>query len=248
MSSILNRVQLFLAEANKASVPVSSTIINEFGEMCKDAFKKQFTEPREKEFRPRMSNIGRPLCQLQMEKSGAKAEIMPYNYKMRNLYGDIIEAIAVAVLKLSGIKANADIPIKARYMIRDCKISAEKNNIMFKFNNYFPILTLNLMRCVIVAENKGFERNFINKVFEAIWIDGLNLNDSSILEKLLKNLEINPKVFLTDASDQKIKDDLKKRTEEAFSKGVFGTPSFVVNNKLFWGQDRLEFAISEANK
>ena len=152
------------------------------------------------------------------------------------------------LLKLAGIKANADIPIKARYMIRDCKISAEKNNIVFKFNNYFPILTLNLMRCVIVAESKGFERNFINKVFEAIWIDGLNLNDSSILEKLLKNLEINPKVFLTDASDQKIKDDLKKRTEEAFSKGVFGTPSFVVNNKLFWGQDRLEFAISEANK
>lgn len=152
------------------------------------------------------------------------------------------------LLKLAGIKANADIPIKAKYMIRDCKISAEKNNIVFKFNNYFPILTLNLMRCVIVAERKGFERNFINKVFEAIWIDGLNLNDSSILEKLLKNLEINPKVFLTDASDQKIKDDLKKRTEEAFSKGVFGTPSFVVNNKLFWGQDRLEFAISEANK
>ena len=152
------------------------------------------------------------------------------------------------LLKLAGIKANADIPIKAKYMIRDCKISAEKNNIVFKFNNYFPILTLNLMRCVIVAERKGFERNFINKVFEAIWIDGLNLNDSSILEKLLKNLEINPKVFLTDASDQKIKDDLKKRTEEAFSRGVFGTPSFVVNNKLFWGQDRLEFAISEANK
>jgi len=152
------------------------------------------------------------------------------------------------LLKLAGIKANADIPIKAKYMIRDCKISAEKNNIVFKFNNYFPILTLNLMRCVIVAESKGFERNFINKVFEAIWIDGLNLNDNSILEKLLKNLEIDPKAFLANASDQKIKDDLKKRTEEAFSKGVFGTPSFVVNNKLFWGQDRLEFAISEANK
>ena len=38
MSSILNRVQLFLTEANKASVPISRTIINEFGEACKDAF------------------------------------------------------------------------------------------------------------------------------------------------------------------------------------------------------------------
>ncbi len=120
------------------------------------------------------------------------------------------------LLKLAGIKANADIPIKAKYMIRDCKISAEKNNIVFKFNNYFPILTLNLMRCVIVAESKGFERNFINKVFEAIWIDGLNLNDNSILEKLLKNLEIDPKVFLANASDQKIKDDLKKKNRRSF--------------------------------
>ena len=69
LSSILNRVQLFLTEANKASVPISSTIINEFGEACKQAFIKQFSEEREEEFRPRMSSIGRPLCQLQMEKN-----------------------------------------------------------------------------------------------------------------------------------------------------------------------------------
>ena len=122
MSSILNRVQLFLAEANKASVSVSSTIVNEFGEMCKAAFVKQFIEPREKEFRPRMSNIGRPLCQLQMEKSGAKAEIMPYNYKMRNLYGDIIEAIAVAVLKSSGIKID-EYQKKVKHKFKDNEIS-----------------------------------------------------------------------------------------------------------------------------
>ena len=122
MSSILNRVQLFLAEANKASVSVSSTIVNEFGEMCKAAFVKQFIEPREKEFRPRMSNIGRPLCQLQMEKSGAIAEIMPYNYKMRNLYGDIIEAIAVAVLKSSGIKID-EYQKKVKHKFKDNEIS-----------------------------------------------------------------------------------------------------------------------------
>ena len=46
-SSILNRVQLFLAEANKASVPLSSTIVNEFGEMCKAALIKQFVEQEE---------------------------------------------------------------------------------------------------------------------------------------------------------------------------------------------------------
>ena len=153
-----------------------------------------------------------------------------------------------ALLKSSGIKPNADIPIKGKYMIKDCKLWAEKFNITFKFNNYFPIYTLNLMRCVLVAEKKKISQNFINKVFDAVWKYGLNLNDITIVEKLLKNIDINPKTFLTEAIDPKIKHDLKKKTEEAFNKGVFGAPSFIINNKLFWGQDRLEFVFNEATK
>ena len=115
------------------------------------------------------------------------------------------------IVKSAGIKANVDIPVKAKYMIKDCKMWAEKYDVAFKFNNYFPIKTLNLMRCVLVAEKKNFEQNFINEIFDAIWQDGLNLNDNSIVEKLLKNLDINPKTFLMDAVDSSIKEDLKKQ-------------------------------------
>ena len=152
------------------------------------------------------------------------------------------------LLKSVGVKPNADIPIKAKYMIKDCKLWAEKKNVVFKFNNYFPIVTLNLMRCVLVAEKKGFAQNFINKVFDAIWEDGLNLNDNIIVEKLLKNIGINAKKLLMESVDNKIKDELKKRTDEAYKKGIFGSPSFIVNNKIFWGQDRLEFVFNEAKK
>ena len=41
--------------------------------------------------------------------------------------------------------------------------------------------------------------------------------------------------------------DLKKLTSNAFNKEVFGAPTFIVNNKIFWGQDRLEYAIEELN-
>ena len=153
-----------------------------------------------------------------------------------------------AIFKLAGTMANADIPVKAKYMIKDCKLWAEKNNTSFKFNNYFPIISLNLMRCVLVAEKKGFAQNFINQVFDAIWEDGLNLNDKSIVEKLLKNMDINPKTFLMETIKTEIKDDLKIRTDNAFQKGVFGAPTFIVNSKIFWGQDRLEFALNEAKK
>ncbi len=149
---------------------------------------------------------------------------------------------------LHNIKAPAFIPAKAKFMIRDCKMIAEKNKIRFKFNSYFPIKTLNLMRGVIIADEDDFLGYYVDKIFDCIWKDGLNMNDHSIVEKILKNLNINPKTFFLRSSTQNIKNSLKEKTDDAFKKGIFGAPSFVVNNKIFWGQDRLEFALVEANK
>ena len=149
---------------------------------------------------------------------------------------------------LHGIKAPAFIPAKAKHMIRDCKLIAEKNKINFKFNSYFPIKSLNLMRGVLVAEEDNFKSYYIDNIFNAIWQDGLNMNDENILQKILKNLNVNPKTFLLRVSSSSIKDLLKKKTSEAYEKGIFGAPSFVSNNKIFWGQDRIEFALNEAKK
>jgi 2-hydroxychromene-2-carboxylate isomerase len=149
---------------------------------------------------------------------------------------------------LHKITAPAFIPAKAKFMIRDCKMVSEKYKINFKFNSYFPIKTVDLMRGVLIAEEDGIANNYINKIFESIWISGLNLNDQHVIDKILKNLTINPKTFALRLSNQNIKDELKKKTQEAFEKGVFGAPTFLVNNKIFWGQDRLEFALAESLK
>ena len=53
------------------------------------------------------------------------------------------------------------------------------------------------------------------------------------------------KKFFEDISNQKVKDELKSLTDKAFQNDVFGAPTFIVNNKLFWGQDRLEYALEE---
>jgi len=149
---------------------------------------------------------------------------------------------------LHGIKAPAFIPAKAKHMVRDCKLIAEKNNILFKFNSYFPIRSLNLMRGVFVAEEDNFKSYYIDNIFNSIWQDGLNMNDENIIQKILKNLNINPKTFLLRSTSSSIKDILKKRTSEAYEKGIFGAPTFVSNNKIFWGQDRIEFVLKEASK
>ena len=64
----------------------------------------------------------------------------------------------------------------------------------------------------------------------------------------LKNLNVNPKTFALRATSSSIKDSLKIKTSEAYEKGIFGAPTFISNNKLFWGQDRIEFVLKEANK
>tara|TARA_Y100001958_G_C21231117_1_gene556869 strand:- start:1264 stop:1851 length:588 start_codon:yes stop_codon:yes gene_type:complete len=146
---------------------------------------------------------------------------------------------------LHGIKAPAFIPSKARFMIRDCKMVAEKRNIKFKFNSYFPIKSLDLMRGVFIAEEDDYKKYYIDCIFDSIWKDGLNMNDQNIIEKILKNMSINPKTFYLRLNSQNIKELLRKNTSDAFSKGIFGAPTFLVNNKIFWGQDRLDFAIAE---
>ena len=149
---------------------------------------------------------------------------------------------------LHKITAPAFVPAKARFMIRDCKMISEKNKISFKFNSYFPIKTVNLMRGVLITEEDGISNNYIDKIFEALWVNGLNLNDQLIIDKVLKNLDINPKTSSLRLTNQNIKDELKKRTQDAFDKGVFGAPTFLVNNKVFWGHDRLSYALEESLK
>ena len=87
-----------------------------------------------------------------------------------------------------------------------------------------------------------------NNIFDAIWQDGLNMNDENIFQRILKNLNVNPKTFLLRIGSSSIKDSLRKKTSEAYEKGIFGAPTFVSNNKIFWGQDRIEFALNEASK
>ncbi len=149
---------------------------------------------------------------------------------------------------LHGIKAPAFIPAKARHMIRDCKLIAERNNVKFKFNSYFPIKSLNLMRGVLVAEEDNIKKYYIDNIFNTIWQDGLNMNDENIIFKILKNLNINPKTFALRSTSNSIKDSLRKKTSDAYEKGIFGAPTFVSNNKIFWGQDRIEFVLKEASK
>ena len=148
----------------------------------------------------------------------------------------------------AGITPAAFNKIKSKYMIQDTKLVANKKNIKFSFNSYFPIKTVNFMRGAIIAKDNNYEKIYIEKIFDSIWRYGLNMNDNIIINKVLKNLDLNPSIFFGKVSDIKIKDKLKKLTNDALKKGIFGAPTYYVNRKIFFGQDRLSYAIDEIKK
>ena len=148
----------------------------------------------------------------------------------------------------AGVTPAAFINLKSKYMIEDAKLICEKKNIKFIFNSYFPIKTVNFMRGVIIAEEDNSEKIYIEKIFNSIWKDGLNMNDPIVINKVLKNINLNPEKFFVRVADQKIKDKLRILTDDALKKGIFGSPTFLVNKKIFWGQDRLSYAVEEVKK
>jgi len=98
-----------------------------------------------------------------------------------------------------------------------------------------------------ISVNDNQKEDYLDTFFNAYWRDNLDLSSDKEFSKLLESLKIDSKIFFEKIKQQSIKDTLKKFTNDAFEKEVFGAPSFIVNNKIFWGQDRLEYALEELN-
>jgi len=181
--------------------------------------------------------------------------ISPYAYlaykKIQSLPKDIKikykPVLLGALHNLEGITAPAFIKPKLKHMISDCDLIANKNKSNFIWNSKFPINSLSIMRgyLFINAENREL---YLDVMFDAYWKDSLDISNEKILKNLLEKCKINSIKFFDGIKDLKIKDELKSITQDAHDKGIFGAPTFVVNNKIFWGQDRLEFALEEYNK
>ncbi len=134
---------------------------------------------------------------------------------------------------------------KMKNMKNDCILISKKNKIPFIWNEKFPINSLYLMRGFLIIEDKK-KNKFIDLCFDAYWRDNVDISIKKNIQKILTDCEINHDFFEKGVKEQKIKDELKDLTNEAFRLDVFGAPTFLVNKKLFWGQDRLEYAIDES--
>ena len=180
--------------------------------------------------------------------------ISPYSYLAHKIIKEIKEinfkympVLVGGLHNLQGIIPPAFIKPKLKHMISDCNLIAEKNKTDFIWNSKFPINSLNIMRGYLFISDE-IKDLYLNVMFDSYWKDNLDISNEETLKSILEKCKINSNDFFNGIKDPKIKDELKIVTQEAHDKEIFGTPTFVINNKIFWGQDRLEFALDEYNK
>ena len=145
---------------------------------------------------------------------------------------------------LGNITAPAFNERKMKNMREDCILISKKNDIPFKWNEKFPINSLYLMRGYLFIDINKKDK-FFDTCFDAYWKNNVDISKEENIKEILSNCKIDQKSFITGIKDEKIKNELKNLTNLAFEKNIFGAPTFIVNNKLFWGQDRLEYALDE---
>ena len=112
--------------------------------------------------------------------------------------------------------------------------------LLFNFNPNFPINTLNLMRGAVYAQENGLFDEYVQVVFKSMWVDNKKMDDLEVIQTVLSENQLPVKEIFEGTQDQKIKDKLIKNTSDAVEKGVFGAPSLLVDDELFFGKETLQ--------
>lgn len=147
------------------------------------------------------------------------------------------------VFKATGNASPVTVPAKGRWMNDDIARWARRHGVRFAFNPHFPINTLTLMRGAVGVQLRDPERfgAYVDAVYRAMWESPRNLGDPQVLAEVLAGAGFDPQAFAALVADPEVKAALVAHTDEAVARGVFGAPTMFVGDRMFFGQDRLDF-------
>jgi len=142
-----------------------------------------------------------------------------------------------AVLEANGQKGPAEIPAKRAFTYRFCVWQAKALGIPLKFPHEHPFNPLPLLRLALACDAAP---DAVHRIFRFVWRDG-RLPDLPIeWAELIDELGM-PDADARIASTE-VKDALRRNSEEAISRGVFGVPTIAIGSELFWGADATAMA------
>ncbi len=152
------------------------------------------------------------------------------------LLGGVFKATGNAspAVALQGIKNKGEYQaLEMRRFLRAHRIED------FVFNPHFPVNTLQIMRGAIVARREGFFERYVDEVFRHMWVVPKKMDDPEVIAAALTESGLPAGVILEGIQAPEVKQELVAKTRDAVDRGVFGSPSFFVDDEHYFGKDRL---------
>jgi 2-hydroxychromene-2-carboxylate isomerase len=155
-----------------------------------------------------------------------------------------VPALLGGIFKATGNRSPAEafaaIPSKLAYEGRETQRFVKRHGITdYARNPHFPVNTLQIMRGAVAAQRLGVFEAYVEAVYRAMWVDGLKMDDPAVIQTALQTAGLPAAELMALMGDPDVKAQLIANTEDAVTHGVFGSPSFLVGDELFFGKDKL---------
>jgi 2-hydroxychromene-2-carboxylate isomerase len=157
---------------------------------------------------------------------------------------DYVPILLGGLFKLSNnrspVESTADIPNKRAYDMLEIQRFVKQHGLnQYRFNPFFPINTLAIMRGAVAAQRLGCFEAYVDAVYAALWEQGKNMGDPAVIQAVLQAAGLDAQALLEKSVDPEVKAQLLTNTQQAHDRGAFGSPTFFVGPEMFFGKDRL---------
>ena len=137
-------------------------------------------------------------------------------------------------------EAFADIPNKLAYERLEMQRFVQRHGLQaFAWNPHFPVNTLKIMRGACAAQKLGCFMAYAEAVYAAMWEQGLNMAEDGAIVATLQAAGLDAPRLLAAAQDADVKARLLENTQRSHERGAFGSPTFFVDDQMFFGKDKL---------
>jgi 2-hydroxychromene-2-carboxylate isomerase len=170
--------------------------------------------------------------------------VIPEIEKRQGVKFDYVPVLLGGVFKLTGNRSpaetNAGIKNKGEYQQLETERFVRQHGIKrYKPNPFFPVNTLMLMRGAVAAQKLGIFERYVDEVYRHMWADPKKLDDPTILRDALTESKLPVDKLFELVQTPDVKDTLLAHTQRAVERGTFGSPTFFVDDEIYFGKDKL---------
>ena len=145
------------------------------------------------------------------------------------------------LLNAHGNVGPAEIPAKRTWMLKNILRKCALNDVPISAPIHHPFNPLLALRVSCFDVDIKTRRRLIDALFKAVWLDRLHISDPDLVGKIVQDVGLDAERVLAWARSPEAANVLRRQTDEAVEKGVFGIPSMLIEDELFFGYDDFPF-------